>query len=63
MATEPVEPLCTTASQSIGEEECTFQPGESAPLGRFDDYKWRGPYVAHLAFFKYCMLVQTKTKK
>jgi hypothetical protein len=29
-------------------------------VSRFDNYKWRGLYLAHLPFFEYCMLVQTK---
>jgi hypothetical protein len=44
----------------MDEEQCAYRPGETVPVSRFDNYKWRGPYLAHLPFFEYCMLVQTK---
>jgi len=44
----------------MGEEQCTYWPGAKAPLGRFDNYKWRGPHLADLTLFEYCMLVQTQ---
>src|SRR6266516_7352760 len=44
----------------MGEEQCVYQPGNKAPVSRFDNYKWRGPYLAHICLFEYCMLVQTK---
>lgn len=47
-------------SDSMGEEQCTYQAGDRAPMSRFDNYKWRGPQLAHLSLFEYCMLVQTK---
>jgi len=59
---ESIESLSQNSSESTGEEQCTFQPGETAPVSRFDNYIWRGPYLAHLTFFEYCMLVQTKKK-
>src|SRR5205814_5150998 len=31
-------------------------------LSCFDDYKWRGLDLAHLSFFEYCMLVQTRKR-
>jgi hypothetical protein len=48
------------SSDSMGEEQCTYQAGDRAPVSRFDNYKWRGPQLAHLSLFEYCMLVQTK---
>ena len=44
----------------MGEEQCIYQLGEKTPISRFDNYKWRGPYLDHLSFFEYCMLVQIK---
>src|SRR6266516_5669207 len=38
----------------ISEEQCVYQPGNKAPVSRFDNYKWRGPHLAHLPFFEYC---------
>jgi hypothetical protein len=35
-------------------------PQGTAPVSIFDNYKWRGPHPASLAFFEYCMLVRTK---
>jgi hypothetical protein len=34
--------------------------GNTAPASIFDDYKWRGPHLASLTYFEYCMLVRTK---
>jgi hypothetical protein len=45
----------------MGEEQCTYQAGDKAPVSRFDNYKWRGPHLAGLAFFEYYMLVRTKS--
>ena len=36
--------------------------GDKGPISRFNNYKWRRPALAHLTFFKYYMLVQTKRK-
>jgi hypothetical protein len=44
----------------IDEEQCAYRPGDTVPVSRFDNYKWRGPHLAYLPFFEYCMLVQTK---
>ena len=44
----------------MDEEQCAYRPGDTVPVSRFDNYKWRGPYLAYLPFFEYCMLVQTK---
>jgi len=44
----------------MDEEQCAYQPGDKAPVSRFDNYKWRGPRLAHLPLFEYCMLVQTR---
>jgi hypothetical protein len=48
-----------SASDSISEEQCAFQPDNNFPISRFDNCKWRGPDLSHLSFFEYCMLVQT----
>jgi len=55
-----VEPASEDSTDLMGEEQCAYQPGDEAPVSRFDNYKWRGPDLAHLPFFEYCMLVQTK---
>jgi len=60
MAIESIESLDGNSPDSIAEEQCTFQPGNAAPISRFDNYKWRGPELADLTFFEYCMLVQVK---
>ncbi|KAF5855656.1 hypothetical protein ETB97_008829 [Aspergillus alliaceus] len=36
------------------------ETGDTAPVSILDNYKWRGPYLAPLALFGYCMLVKTK---
>jgi len=59
-----IDPAQSGVDDSIdlmGDEQCAYQPGDKAPVSRFDNYKWRGPYLAHLSFFEYCMLVQTKS--
>jgi hypothetical protein len=48
------------ASDPMAEEPCMYEPGNTAPASIFDDYKWRGPHLASLTFFEYCMLVRTK---
>jgi hypothetical protein len=52
---------CPDDSNSMGEEHCTFQLGNILPVNRFDNYKWRGPHLAKLSFYEYCMLVETKS--
>lgn len=44
----------------LAEELCTYEIGDAAPASIFDNYKWRGPHLASLVFFEYCMLVRTK---
>jgi hypothetical protein len=61
-AIEPIRSLSDNSSESIGEEQCAFQPKDTAPVSRFDNYKWRGPDLARLTFFEYCMLVQIKKR-
>ncbi|OKO94694.1 ATP-dependent DNA helicase pfh1 [Penicillium subrubescens] len=48
------------SSDSIAEEPCAYETGDTAPVSIFDNYKWRGPHLASLALFEYCMLVKTK---
>lgn len=60
MAIESIGLLFDNSSESIGEEECTFQPKDTAPVSHFDNYKWCGPDLAHLALFEYCILVEIK---
>ena len=62
MAIESVGSLSDNSSEPIGEEQCAFQPQNMDPVSRFDNYKWRGPDLAHLTFFEYCMLVQIKRR-
>jgi hypothetical protein len=40
------------------EEHCLSNLNNSAPVNRFDDYRWRGEDLASLSFYEYCMLVQ-----
>lgn len=44
----------------VEEEPCTYEVGGAAPFSIFDNYKWRGPKLACLTLFEYCMLVRTK---
>ncbi|KAH8587242.1 hypothetical protein B0O99DRAFT_36517 [Bisporella sp. PMI_857] len=48
------------SSDSMGEEQSTYQAGDTAPVSRFDNYKWRGPQLPHFSLFEYCMLVQIR---
>jgi hypothetical protein len=59
-AMEVIEPLADDSSDPMGEEHCAYQTGDNAPSSRFDNYKWRGPQLARLSLFEYCMLVQAK---
>ena len=59
-AIQPADSTANDSSNLIGEERCTYQPGNKAAVNRFDNYRWRGPHLIHLSFFEYCMLVQTK---
>ena len=59
----PIESQPELSSESLDEERCTFQSADTAPVSRFDNYKWRGPDLSDLTFFEYCMLVQTKRKE
>src|SRR5438045_337225 len=63
IAIESVELLFNNSSDCVGEEQCTFQPENDFPISRFDNYKWRGSVLAHLSFFEYCMLVQTRKRR
>lgn len=47
-------------SAPMADELCTYEIGDAAPASIFDNYKWRGPHLASLPFFEYCMLVRTK---
>jgi hypothetical protein len=60
-AIQPTELLVNVSSDPMGEEQCTYEVGNKAPVSRFGNYKWRGPHLAHLSFFEYCMLVQTRS--
>jgi len=59
-AMDSVESPVDDSTGLMGEELCAYQPGNKAPVSRFDNYKWRGPHLAHLPFWEYCMLVQTR---
>jgi len=62
MAIECNGSLSDSSSESVAEEECAFQLKDATPVSRFDNYKWRGPDLAHLTFFEYCMLVQIRKR-
>ncbi|KIN00068.1 hypothetical protein OIDMADRAFT_55958 [Oidiodendron maius Zn] len=51
------------STDPMGDEQCAYQPGDTVPVSRFDNYQWRGPHLAHLPFFEYCMLVQSKNAR
>jgi hypothetical protein len=57
---QPVSTDSDRPSDPMGEEPCTYEPGGTAPVSIFDNYKWRGPRLACLTLFEYCMLVRTK---
>ncbi|PVH68340.1 hypothetical protein DL98DRAFT_631600, partial [Cadophora sp. DSE1049] len=58
---DPAQSPADDFTDLMGDEQCAYQPGDKAPVSRFDNYKWRGPHLAHLPFFEYCILVQTKS--
>jgi hypothetical protein len=57
---QPDNPESSHPSDPVAEEPCTYETGDTAPVSIFDNYKWRGPNLAPLALFEYCMLVKTK---
>ncbi|KAF8860613.1 hypothetical protein BDZ45DRAFT_800769 [Acephala macrosclerotiorum] len=57
---DPAQSPADDSTELMGDEQCAYEPGDKAPVSRFDNYKWRGPHLAHLPFFEYCMLVQIK---
>ena len=63
LAIESVNALFDSLSESTSEEQCSFQAKDTAPVSRFDYYKWRGSSLAGLCFFEYCMLVQIEARK
>lgn len=44
----------------MADEPCIYEIGDATPASIFDNYKWRGPHLASLPFFEYCMLVRNK---
>ena len=62
MTIDSFDSLFETSSNSIGEEQCLLDHGDKGPVSHFDNYKWCGLSLAHLPFFQYCMLVQSKNK-
>ncbi|KAH6954100.1 hypothetical protein BKA56DRAFT_236176 [Ilyonectria sp. MPI-CAGE-AT-0026] len=56
---QPGSPAGANSSGPMGEEPCAYEAGDTAPVSIFDNYKWRGPHLAPLALFEYCMLVRT----
>ena len=62
MAIKSIKLLSNNSSKSIGKEQYIFQPNNIALISRFNNYKWRSPYLAHLTFFKYCILIQIKKR-
>lgn len=47
-------------SNPMGDEPCAYETGGTAPASIFDNYRWRGPLLAPLCLFEYCMLVRTR---
>jgi hypothetical protein len=60
---QPDRPDSTGSSDSIAEEACTYEINAKAPVSIFDNYKFRGPYLASLSLFEYGMLVRTKSQQ
>lgn len=56
----PDRPQRSSSSDPIAEEPCTYETGDTTPVSIFDNYKWRGPHLAPLALFEYCMLIKIK---
>ena len=54
---EPLKSQLDTSFKSIDKEWYTFYAANMAPINRFNNYKWRGPDLAQLTFFEYCMLI------
>jgi hypothetical protein len=50
----------SNSSDPIAEEPCTYEAGDTVPVSIFDNYKWRGPHLASIGLFEYCMLVKTR---
>ena len=50
-------------SDNMEEELCTYIAGTTAPISVFDNYRWRGPQLASLSLYEYCMLVETRTMR
>jgi hypothetical protein len=48
------------SSDTLGEEQCNYDPGAAVPANIFDNYRWRGGLLSPLCIFEYCMLVRTK---
>ena len=44
------------------EEPCRYEAGEKTPVTLFDNYRCRGPLLASLSLYEYCMLVQTRNQ-
>jgi hypothetical protein len=61
--TQPQEPQLQRGSSTLGEEACTYTASDTAPVSLFDNYKWRGRYLAFLTLFEYCMLVRRRNKQ
>ncbi|OKO97720.1 ATP-dependent DNA helicase PIF1 [Penicillium subrubescens] len=57
---QPASVQSSASPDPIAEEPCAYETGDTAPVSIFDNYKWRGPHLAPLALFEYCMLVKTK---
>lgn len=57
---QPENNQSNAASDPMAEEPCAYETGDTAPVSIFDNYQWRGPHLARLALFEYCMLVKTK---
>lgn len=57
---QPDYPQPSLPSGPRTEEPCTYETDDTAPVGIFDNYEWRGPHLAPLALFEYCMPIKIK---
>jgi hypothetical protein len=57
---QPADPNSSGSSDLMAEEPCTYEVNATAPVSIFDNYKCRGPHLASMCIFEYCMLVRTK---
>jgi Helitron helicase-like domain at N-terminus/PIF1-like helicase len=47
-----------SASDGLDGQRCILRAHGDMPLSKFDNYRWRGPWLQHYCFYEYCMLVR-----